>query len=261
MPSSKALIFLTILVLFIAPVAARAALFALSGHPMDWRTADWSSAGLLPKASDDPQARVLILSGRTGGLKGLLAVHSWIVIKRENARSWTRYDVVGWGNPLRLNGWAPDGRWFGDIPTVVADLRGAQAAALIPKVEAAVQDYRYANAGDYRIWPGPNSNTFVATVLRAVPELRATLPPNAVGKDFHEDGFYAGLTASRTGLEVSFWGLLGIKLGWVEGLELNFLGLVTGLDVRQPAIKLPAFGRIGLPWPTTTTTAPSAVGG
>ena len=201
---------------------------------------------------------MLVLSGRTGGLKRLLAVHSSIVIKRKTARSWTRYDVVGWGNPVRLNGWAADGRWFGDIPTVVADIRGGEAAALIPKVEAAVQDYRYANAGDYRIWPGPNSNTFVATVLRAVPELRATLPPNAVGKDFHEEGFYAGLTASRTGLEVSFWGLLGIKAGWVEGFEVNFLGLVTGLDIRRPAIKLPAFGRIGLSWPTTHTAEPSA---
>ena len=261
MPASKTLILLFILVLFILPVAARAALFAFEGHPMDWRSADWSSAGLLPKAPEHPQARVLVFSGRTGGLKGLLAVHSWIVVKAENARSWTRYDVVGWGNPVRLNGWAADGRWFGDVPTVVADVRGAEAEALIPRIQAAVRDYRYANAGDYRIWPGPNSNSFVATVLRAVPELRATLPPNAVGKDYHEDGFYAGLTASRTGLEVSFWGLLGVKVGWVEGLELNFLTLVTGIDIRQPAIKLPAFGRIGLSWPATHTTEPSAVRG
>jgi hypothetical protein len=40
---------------------------------------------------------------------------------------------------------------------------------------------------------------------------------------------------------------LGIKAGWVEGVELNFLGLVTGLDLRHPGIKLPGFGRLGLP--------------
>src|SRR6266567_1839912 len=50
-----------------------------------------------------------------------------------------------------------------------------------------------ARAGDYRIWPGPNSNSFVATILRAVPELAVSLPPNAVGRDFR-DGIYAGLT-------------------------------------------------------------------
>jgi hypothetical protein len=29
-------------------------------------------------------------------------------------------------------------------------------------------------------------------------------------------------------------------------LELNFLGLVTGLDLRGLAVKLPGFGNIGL---------------
>jgi hypothetical protein len=29
-------------------------------------------------------------------------------------------------------------------------------------------------------------------------------------------------------------------------VELNFLGLVAGVDVRRPAIKLPGWGRIGL---------------
>jgi hypothetical protein len=147
---------------------------------------------------------------------------------------------------VRLNGWAPDSRWFGDTPRVLVDVRGAQAAALIPKVKAAIDDYRYDNFGDYRIWPGPNSNTFVAALLRAVPELAITLPPNAVGKDFRPYP-YAGLTDSATGVEASLWGLIGVKAGWVEGVELNFLGLVAGLDIRHPAVKLPGFGRVGLP--------------
>jgi hypothetical protein len=108
-----------------------------------------------------------------------------------------------------------------------------------------VADYSYSNFGDYRIWPGPNSNTFTATVLRAVPQLETTLPANAVGKDFRPYP-YVGLTDSGTGIEASLWGLLGAKLGWVEGIEVNFLGLVAGLDLRHPAIKLPGFGRIGL---------------
>jgi hypothetical protein len=96
------------------------------------------------------------------------------------------------------------------------------------------------------MWPGPNSNTFVATVLRAVPEAATTLPSNAVGKDFRP-GPYAGLTDSGTGIEASLLGLLGVKVGWIEGVELNFLGLVAGLDVRHPAVKLPGFGRLGTP--------------
>jgi hypothetical protein len=37
-----------------------------------------------------------------------------------------------------------------------------------------------------------------------------------------------------------------VKLGWVEGIELDLLGLVAGLDLRQPGVKLPGYGRIGV---------------
>jgi hypothetical protein len=235
---------LFIIALFLLPIVARAAVFSFSDRPRSFRDADWSSIGSLPPASQYSPARVLVLSGRTGGWKGVLAVHSWIVIKRENASLWTRFDVVGWGNPVRVNGWAPDGRWYGDRPTVVADVQGPEAQRLIPKIEAAVKDYRFANAGDYHIWPGPNSNTFIATVMRAVPEIAAALPPNAIGRDFRA-GPYVGATDSGTGLEVNLWGLLGFKVGWIEGIEINFLGLVAGLDMRQPGLKLPGYGRLG----------------
>ena len=82
-------------------------------------------------------------------------------------------------------------------------------------------------------------------MLRAVPEIGVEMPPNAVGRDFRPLP-YAGLTDSRTGVEASLWGLLGVKVGWVEGVEVNFLGLVAGLDLRHPAFKLPGFGRIGV---------------
>ncbi len=242
----RKVIVLSILALFLLPIAARAALFAYEGGPLSWRDANWSSAGTLPKAADFPAARVLIMSGRTGGWKGVFSVHSWVVFKPENGTAWRRYDVVGWGDPVRTNLRDPDGRWYGNLPRVVLDLRGEAAAKAIPKIEAAVKSYQYANAGDYRIWPGPNSNTFTATVLRAIPEAEAALPANAVGRDFRPWP-YAGLTDSRTGVEASLWGLLGIKLGWVEGIEANLLGLVVGLDLRNPGIKLPGFGRIGLP--------------
>ena len=81
--------------------------------------------------------------------------------------------MVGWGNPVRINCWAPDGRWYGNVPQVVLDFAARRRQGLIPKIEAAIKSYQYANAGDYRIWPGPNSNTFVATVLRAIPEAEA----------------------------------------------------------------------------------------
>src|SRR5262249_31624750 len=168
---------------------------------------------------------------------------------------WRRCDAVAGGAPLRPNGWARDGRWSGDSPRVLVDVRGPAAAALMPKVKAAIAAYGYSHFGDYRIWPGPNSNTFTATVLRALPELETTLPSNAVGKDFRAYP-YAGLTDSGTGIEASLWGLLGVKFGWVEGVEVNFLGLVAGLALGHPAVKLPGFGRIGVN-DGTATAAPA----
>jgi hypothetical protein len=235
---------LGILAFFLFPLAVHGAVYSLQNRAESYRSADWSSTGMLPAASAEPEPRLLILTGRTGRWRGIFAVHSWVVFKKENGTSWDRYDVVGWGQPVRNNGWAADGRWFGNTPRVLVDVAGPKAAELIPKVEAAIADYRYDHAGDYRIWPGPNSNTFVATILRATPDLEATLPPNAIGKDFRPLP-YIGLTDSRTGVEVSLFGLLGVKLGWVEGIEVNFLGLVTGFDLRHPAVKLPGFGRLG----------------
>ncbi len=34
--------------------------------------------------------------------------------------------------------------------------------------------------------------------------------------------------------------------GWVQGLQFNILGDVSGVDFRRPTLKLPGFGRIGL---------------
>lgn len=244
-PRHRTLMILAILALFFAPILARAALFAASDAPRSWHDADWSSTGLLPKASQDKQARVLVFTGKAGAWKGVFAVHSWIVLKPAGAAEWTRYDVVGWGSPLRTNGWPPDGRWYGSTPVAIVDVAGTEAEKLIPRIEAAVTDYAYAQAGDYRVWPGPNSNSFVASILRAVPELGVSLPPNAVGRDFR-DGFYAGLTDSGTGVELNLHGLAAIKVGWVEGVEVDLFGLVAGLDLRHPGVKLPGYGRIGV---------------
>ncbi len=243
--------------MFILPLTISAGLFAVENRPMSWHEASWSSTGLLPPAASHRDARIVMFAGRTGRWKGIVAVHTWIVIKSENGATWRRYDVVGWGNPVRINGWDPDGRWFGNMPQVLLDLRGTEAAKLIPKVEAAIAAYPYDHPGDYQAWPGPNSNTFTASVLRAVPELGITLPSNAIGRDFRA-GASAGLTASGTGVEVNLHGLLGFKLAWVEGIEFNFLGLVAGLDLRNPAVKFPAFGPVAL-LPAPANSAPAEV--
>ncbi len=238
----------TFFVLFVLPVAVSAALYASSDHPRSFRDANWSSTGLLPTAASDPDARVTVFAARNGTWRGIFATHTWIVVKPRGG-AYTRYEVTGFGGPLRVNGSAPDSFWFSNVPEVIADLRGKDAEAVVPKIIKAVESYPYRNYGDYRIWPGPNSNTFVATVMRAAPELQGTLPPTAIGKDFRADGSVFGLTPSGTGVEIEIFGLFGIKVGWIEGIEFNLFTLVAGLDIRHPAVKLPGIGRIGFDKP------------
>lgn len=239
---------LALLIAFILPLASHAVWWAIRDDlALGWNQADWSSAKLLPAAGAHEPAAIRIYAARTGRWKGVFAHHSWIVVKAKGAARYTRYDKVGWGSPVRTDNWAADARWFGHEPQLVLALDGEAAEALIPKIRKAVAEYPFRNWGDYRVWPGPNSNTFVAHVVAEVPELQIAMPPTAVGKDFHrlDDAF--GLTPSRTGVQVQLGGLFGLSLGWVEGIEVNFLGLVTGLDLRRPALKLPGWGRIGMP--------------
>jgi hypothetical protein len=250
----RTIVMLIVLILFLAPILARAVLYVIGNDPRSWRDADWSSTGILPAAGDFAPGRIVIFTGTAGAWKGVFSVHSWIVIKRANETRWTRFDVVGWGDPVRLNNWPIDGRWYRNVPVMLADISGLEAERLIPRIEKAVKAYDYAHAGDYRMWPGPNSNSFIAAILRAVPEVGVMLPPNAVGRDFRY-GFYAGRTDSGTGFEVNLHGYAGIKVGWVEGIEVNLLGLVAGLDIRHPGLKLPGFGRIGIESPVTTALA------
>jgi hypothetical protein len=166
--------------------------------------------------------------------------------KREPQPHYTRYDYTAWGEPIRMDGFAPDGRWFGALPETILSVDGEDAERLIPKIRSVIESYRFRAYGDYHPWPGPNSNTFVQAALDAVPELNAVLPPTAIGKDYPYDGDLYGLTPSRTGIFLNLAGYLGVKVGWLEGIELNLLGGVIGIDVRRPAIKLPAVGRLGM---------------
>ena len=234
---------LVILLVFIVPVFAHAALWFTEERPRSWRNADWSSAGVLPSPRTEKEASIRVFAARTGGLKGIVAAHTWLVLKHENASAYERYDVVGWGNPVRRNSQPPDGRWYSNEPVIIHEIKGPEAATLLPKVEAAIRDYQWSERGTYRTWPGPNSNTFVATVLAAVPEIKASIPPTAIGRDYP-----AGSWVRRSpngGWTVTLGGVAGVTLGLREGIQLNYLGLVAGVRFHRPALILPGFGALG----------------
>jgi hypothetical protein len=214
-----------------------------------WSEARWDSAGLAPDPATTSDAVVQVYAARAWGWKGIFAVHTWLIMKREGAARYDRYEVVGWGvrhgrPAVRRDMRAIDGYWAGNLPHIVVDRRGPEVEALIKRIEAAIETYPYPD--QYRSWPGPNSNTFIAHIARSVPELALELPPTAIGKDYLANGNLFGSTPSGTGYQMSVLGLLGLSLGRDEGLELNLLGLTLGIDPLDVAIKLPAVGRIGL---------------
>ena len=110
------------------------------------------------------------------------------------------------------------------------------------KIALAIADYPYKDT--YTLWPGPNSNTFVAHIARQVPELRLELPTTAIGKDYLNNGDLVGPAPSGTGWQVSLFGLLGLTLAQTEGLEANILTANFGIDLSPLALKLPGIGRL-----------------
>jgi hypothetical protein len=238
-----------VLLVIVLPVAIGAIKGYAAGWPASWRAADWSSSGVLPSAAMTPQATVMILAARTGRWKGIFADHMSIVLKEEGATEWSRYDVVGWGDPVRKNNYPADARWYGNVPRVIYKLEGKKAASLIPEIERAINNYPFARRGDYTVWPGPNSNSFVSHIVREVPGFDAELPATAIGKDWLG---WAGVAPapSKTGWTASLAGVFGVTLAVEEGLELHILGSTAGIDVNDLAIKLPALGKLSVLDPT-----------
>ena len=215
----------------------------------DWRTAPRNSSGIAPRPAEYKGAIIQAYAARAFNWRGIFAVHTWIATKQAGADQYEVHQVIGWrlhwNQSVRVSGPdIPDRLWYGAKPQVLLDIRGAKAAELIPKIRSAVKSYPY--PWEYRVWPGPNSNSFVAWVAREVPELGLDLPVTAIGKDYLANGGIFDRAPSGTGYQFSFFGVLGLIAAQSEGLELNLLGLSFGVDPLKPAIKIPGFGRLGM---------------
>jgi hypothetical protein len=213
----------------------------------DWRTASQEPVGLAPDPSTNREAIVQVYAARVIGWRGVFGVHTWIAVKPATAAEYTVYEIIGWrlrsqDTALVVRHRAPDMRWFGAAPELVAEKRGAGVEELIARIDKAARSYPW--AGEYTMWPGPNSNTFTAWVLREVPELEVDLPPTAIGKDYSGKKLLGSAPSGR-GFQFSLFGLAGLTASAVEGFELNLLGLTFGINPFEPSLKLPLVGRVG----------------
>jgi hypothetical protein len=217
---------------------------------LEWWNAPRDVTGLAPAPASHPDALVQVYAARAFKWRGAFGVHTWIATKATNAPDYTIYEVIGWrarrGLPaLAIHHEAPDRLWFGNMPEIIAELRGSPAEAAILKIDTAARAYPYKDV--YTLWPGPNSNTFTAWIGRAAPELKLDLPPTAIGKDWLDiaNGEVVAPTPSGTGYQLSIGGVFGVLAGVEEGLELNIAGLTVGVDPLDFAVKLPGIGRLG----------------
>jgi hypothetical protein len=184
-----------------------------------------------------------------------IAVHYWFATfePRGDAR-WHRFELwqngdddgTGRANHVKVDQGDIDGGVGGGPMTIDREFRGESARRLLRILEACRTQYPHRYF--YCPWPGPNSNTFAAWVLRAA-SVSADLHPKAIGKDYLDDpggaGFGAGTTTTGTGFQLET-PLAGVKLGLEDGVELHFLCLTLGIDLVPPAIKTPV-ARLGFP--------------
>ncbi len=201
------------------------------------------STGLSPDPASHPEAIVQIFAARAWGFRGIFADHTWIAFKPANAPSYTVCQIKGWlldeqgHSPLEVREGIPDLYWMGSPARLVLDLRGNMAEQAISDIICAVKNYPYKDK--YRLWPGPNSNTFTAHIIRQVPQLRCVLPVTAIGRDYLDEGTFINRTPSNTGYQMSVYGLASVSAAQMEGLELSILGLTIRLDIQGRSIYLP----------------------
>ena len=227
-----------------------AGFYAGKAGAVNWWEARRDSSRQAPDPAVTPEAVIEIYAARTFSWRGAFGVHTWIAAKAAGASQYVRYEVIGWysyrGLPVvSVAPGIPDAYWYGNRPSKLKSLSGAGIDAVIGKIDAAARRYPFPDT--YRVWPGPNSNTFIAFIAREVPELALDLPPLAVGKDYLTNGSVFDRVPSGSGYQFSLYGLFGVALALEEGFELNLLGLTFGIDALRPALKLPGIGRVG--WP------------
>ncbi|MBI3270688.1 MAG: DUF3750 domain-containing protein [Planctomycetes bacterium] len=195
-----------------------------------------------------PAPTELVVQLRCASLPDYLqpvAVHCWFVAADVEKHQWHRWEVwqkanrggKSWGHVHR-DLWNPDKGVGGGPYSLLKEWRGEDAKRLLAALDASTQ---YPDRNVYHAWPGPNSNTYVAWVLREA-RVGADLPPTAIGKDWL--GFVgAGASTTRTGVQLET-PVVGLKLGLEDGVEAHVGCLTLGVDLWPPALKTP-FGRLG----------------
>jgi hypothetical protein len=200
----------------------------------------------LPAAPAEPV--VQLRCAPLPGVLGYVAEHHWFLEFDPDDGRWHRWELwqeadaggTSWGHVHKdligvesgLNGYPP---------RTVAEWRGQAARDLRAALAASAT---YPHRGCYLAWPGPNSNTYIAWVLRrsGVP---ADLGPLRIGMDYLGPLGGVAVSTTRAGVQAET-PVLGARVGPLEGAEAHVLCFTFGIDTWPPAVKTP-LGRVGFP--------------
>lgn len=103
------------------------------------------------------------------------------------------------------------------------------------------QNYQYIDR--YLAWPGPNSNTFIANILKES-KVEICLPATAIGKDF--EGIIPKLNLQKNIFQFNLL-TAGCKISKNTYWELHLAGLTLGYEKAVKQWKLP-FGKGTFPY-------------
>lgn len=186
---------------FIRFLAGAALFIVLTGMSL-WATSvalepEPFGEGGAPDPMRHPEAVVQVYGADVWGFRGKFAIHTWVATKAKNDSAYKIYQVIGWrqrrGKPvLSISEGNPYKPWYGSPAILLHEKLGDEAQTLVEEIRLAAESYPFPN--DYKMWPGPNSNSFVAWIALEVPELGLDLPAKAIGQSWMK-GEYGMLKA------------------------------------------------------------------
>jgi hypothetical protein len=186
------------------------------------------------------QGYVAVLSGEMPFAIDQVARHAWIIVHVPGENDFRRCELLGGGSCSFTS--APFS-YFGNGNVAMHGFYFTPRAFDVSRC-LYQQSMRYNDDHpDYWPIPGPNSNTYVDTMLRRC-DIHVDLPTTAIGKDYRGP-IGISKTSGGTGVQLESW-VVGLRLGLKEGVELHVLSLGVGVDFWPPAILVPVNpGRIG----------------
>ena len=158
------------------------------------------AADMAPDPLRHQDAIIQVYGADVWGFRGNFAIHTWVATKARGAADYQIYQVIGWRlrrgrSVVSISAGNPARPWYGSPAILLHDVRGAEAEALIDQVHDAALSYPFTR--EYKMWPGPNSNSFTAWIGLEVPQLMLDLPAKAIGQSWMKAAHPGIATANR----------------------------------------------------------------